>query len=241
MKFSIMGYNQIEAVKLRDTVTEKGKEKRVRIDATDLLILRYFTEFYPNMKKEIIDGKEYGWIKRSKVIEDLPILSISEDAVSERLKKLVHFKLLDYKIVKNNEGTRCYYTHGESYPHLIEDFSTAGESYPQPTEEFSTEKGGYPQNIRDFSTADRVNPVRGTGSNRHGVPGQPGYKDKILKNNIYKGFEKKNSDSLQNSRCECGGQISKNTQIGIYQCFSCNKKYPINQRQADIIARMEGI
>ena len=114
-----------------DTVREKKgdgyKEKTIAIDATDLLILDWFTNFYPQMKKKIIDGKEYGWIKLSKVIEDLPILRINEKSVGARLKKLVHFKLLDYRVVYD-KGKSAYFTHGESFPQLLYDFSTMGDS-----------------------------------------------------------------------------------------------------------------
>lgn len=206
MKFSIMGYSQLEAVKFKDTVTAKGKDKRVKLDATDLLILRYFTDFYPNMDKVIIDGKEYGWMKRSKVLEDLPILDISEGAVSERFKKLVHFKVLDYKLVKNSEGTRCYYTHGESYPQLIEEFSTIE------------------------SGADGVKPTRGSGSNQHRVSGQTDYKDRPLdtsiKNNRGGGSGKTSSTPPPPKPCpECGRRTWYVPQMAIYHCDDCGTKF----------------
>lgn len=128
MRLAIHDYSQEAATAMVDTVCVNGKEKRVAIDATDLLILDWFTKFYPFMRKRVIDGKEYGWIKRSKVIEDLPILRINEKSVSERLKKLVHFKLLDYRLVEDG-GKFCYYTHGDSYPQLVYDFSTMDDGH----------------------------------------------------------------------------------------------------------------
>lgn len=205
MRLAIHDYSQEVAVAMTDTVTEKGKEKRIAIDATDLLILDWFTKFYPSMAKTVIDGKEYGWIKRSKVIEDLPILRISEESVSGRLKKMVHFKLLDYKLVKNSEvGTRCYYTHGESYPQLVYDFSTVSD-------------GGY-----------RVKPTRGSGSNPHRVSGQPDNKDSYLDSNhkISKGYSRNSYEPPEPTRCpDCKASMSYMHQLGCYQCLSCYSKY----------------
>lgn len=131
--------SQAEALKFIDTVEyEKGGEKRTKtisLDASDLLIISWFANFYPKMHKRIIDGKEYGWIKRSKVIEDLPILRISETSVGDRLKKLVHFGILDYKFVKK-EGTYSFYTFGKNYMRLVEtegkgstDYRVSGQPY----------------------------------------------------------------------------------------------------------------
>lgn len=118
MRLTIHGYSQSVACEMQGEVAENGKRKKVRIDATDLLILRWFTDFYPNMKKAIIDGKEYGWITRKKMSEDLPILGITEKSGAARLKKLVYFGLLDYRLVKDG-GTYAYYTHGPNYESLI--------------------------------------------------------------------------------------------------------------------------
>lgn len=118
MRLAIHGYSQSVACGMQSEVVENGKRKKVRIDATDLLILRWFTDFYPNMKKAIIDGKEYGWITRKKMSEDLPILGITEKSGAARLKKLVYFGLLDYRLVKDG-GTYAYYTHGPAYESLL--------------------------------------------------------------------------------------------------------------------------
>lgn len=200
MRLAIHDYSQEIAAQMVDTVTVKGKEKKIAIDATDLLILDWFTKFYPFMTKKVIDGKEYGWIKRSKVIEDLPILRITEGSVSERLKKLVHFKLLDYRLVKDSDGTRCFYTHGESYPQLVFDFSTISE-------------GGY-----------RVKPTQGIGSNQHRVSGQPHNKDRSLYSsfNISNGGGKKKGGKLEDRLCpECKVKMFRNTQTGWYECPQC--------------------
>lgn len=127
MQYTICGYQQSEAIKLVDTVTtvrSDGTEvsKTIRIDTTDLMILRWFAEFYPNMEKTIIDGKEYGWIDHGHILEELPILDINVRSVNARMKKLVHFGLLEYQKTNHKNGTKgnwSFYRFGERYASLV--------------------------------------------------------------------------------------------------------------------------
>lgn len=216
MRLAIHDYSQAVAVEMEDTVKVKkdGKEseKRIAIDATDLLILDWFTKFYPNMKKRVIDGKEYGWVKRSKVLEDLPILRITEKSVGERFRKLVHFNLLDYKVVFEG-GKSCYFRHGESFPQLLYD---------------------------DDSQRSVDQPFKGR-SNGLSKGGQTPYKDRGLDSSLNRNGndEKMNCGKPANSRCECGGLIAKNIQTGIYECGNCQKKFPMSQRDVDRIAMFD--
>lgn len=205
MRLSIHDFSQQVAVDMVDTVTSKdGKERRICIDATDLLILDWFTKFYPNMKKKIIEDREYGWIKRSKLLKDLPILRITEESVSDRLRKLVHFGLLDYKIVKEN-GTSCYYTYGEKFSTLV-------------STEYTGQTGSTPSDT--------------PGQPRLGRPGQPGNKDSnsIIDSNLrYKwNFrDQKDHAAKQSMLCpNCGGKIYHNQQTGRYDCPSCLETFP---------------
>ena len=70
MKRTIEGFSQEYAATLKKKVKIKQrgeeKEKEVKIDCTDLVILRWFVDFFPNMKKMIIDGKEYAWLTHKK-------------------------------------------------------------------------------------------------------------------------------------------------------------------------------
>lgn len=120
MKVSIEGFNQEYAVSLRTRKVVKDKEKLVKVDCTDLVILRWFVDFYPNTKKVVVDGKEYAWISHKKIVEDLPIVDITKRAFSERLQKLVDFKILTYKLIKEN-GTFTVYGFGENYINLVKD------------------------------------------------------------------------------------------------------------------------
>ena len=117
MKQTIEGFNQEYALTL-EGVDEYGTV--IKLDHTDLVILRWFTDFYPNMRKTTIDGREYVMVAHSKLLEDLPMIDISKEAFIDRMKKLVEFGILDYQLVKKG-GTFSFYAFGENYIHLVDD------------------------------------------------------------------------------------------------------------------------
>lgn len=123
MKLSICGFNQEFATTLKKEITENNKIKVIKIDCTDLVILRWFVDFYPNMKKIEVDGKQYAWLTHKKLLEDLPLLDITKRAVIDRMQKLVEFNILSYKLVKDG-GTFSLYGFGDNYIKLVE--NTAG-------------------------------------------------------------------------------------------------------------------
>ena len=137
MKNSIMGFNQEQAVLFRKTVSGKdGKEKEIRVDCVDLLIMRWFIDFFPTMRKVEVDGVQYAWVQYKNVQEDLPILDIQKRALFDRFKKLCDFGILEHVCLKE-EGTCSYYRMGSNYRLLIESM------------------GGYAVNCRPMqSTAD---------------------------------------------------------------------------------------
>ena len=118
MKYSIDGFNQEYAMTLRKEVEINGKNVIKKIDCTDLVILRWFVDFYPNMKKINIDNREYAWISHGKLLEDLPIIDISKRSFIDRMKKLVEFGILEYKLIKKG-GTFSVYTFGENYKYMV--------------------------------------------------------------------------------------------------------------------------
>ena len=103
---------------LRKEVEINGKNVIKKIDCTDLVILRWFVDFYPNMKKINIDNREYAWISHGKLLEDLPIIDISKRSFIDRMKKLVEFGILEYKLIKKG-GTFSVYTFGENYKYMV--------------------------------------------------------------------------------------------------------------------------
>lgn len=118
MRYTIEGFSQEYAMTLRKKVIKRNKEIEIKIDCTDLVILRWFVDFYPNMKKMMVDGREYAWLTHNKLKNDLPLIDISKEAFNERMKKLVEFKVLDYQFVKEC-GSFSLYTFGENYKYLI--------------------------------------------------------------------------------------------------------------------------
>lgn len=118
MKVSIEGFNQQVALGFVKEVPYKDKTKTIRLDCTDLVVLRWFVDFYPNMKKIEIDGKQYAWLTHSKIEEDLPILNISKKAYIDRLHKLVEFDILTYKFIKEG-GSFSVYGFGSEYEKLV--------------------------------------------------------------------------------------------------------------------------
>lgn len=118
MKYTIEGFSQEYAVTLKKTVPTKSGEKSIKIDCTDLVILRWLVDFYPSMKKMYVEGKEYVWLTHKKMLEDLPLLDISKRACIERMQKLVEFEILEYKLVKEG-GTFSLYCFGKNYINLV--------------------------------------------------------------------------------------------------------------------------
>lgn len=153
MKYTIHGFSQQEAVKFKKTVFDKNnKEKDIKIDCTDLLILRWFVDFYPKMMKVEIDGVQYAWLQYQKILQDLPLLDIKKQALFDRLQKLCEFKILNHKTVKVN-GTFSYYGFGEMYGALIDtECSQIQEG------EYSTNEGVCSQPIKgEYSTNEQIN------------------------------------------------------------------------------------
>ena len=118
LKYTIEGFNQEYAMTLRKEVEINGKKVLKKIDCTDLVILRWFVDFYPNMKKINIDNREYAWLTHGKLLEDIPIIDISKRSFIDRMKKLVEFGILDYKLIKKG-GTFSVYTFGENYKYMV--------------------------------------------------------------------------------------------------------------------------
>ena len=118
MKYTIEGFSQEYAMTLREKVEVDGKIIEKKIDCTDLVILRWFVDFYPKMRKLEVDGVQYAWVSRKKLVEDLPLVDISEKAFSERMQRLVYFGILTYRLIKEG-GTFSVYGFGKNYGHLI--------------------------------------------------------------------------------------------------------------------------
>lgn len=114
MKYTIEGFSQEAALKMQTTITENDKTKTIRLDCTDLLILRWIVDFYPSMHKTTIEGAEYAWVSYDSLLEDMPLLNIGKRALFARLKKMEQLGILTHKTV-TRKGTFSFYGFGENY------------------------------------------------------------------------------------------------------------------------------
>lgn len=112
MRQSILGFNQSKAVELGLTVS-------------DLLLLQYimYANGEPTMKHIVEDEVAYVWLQHQKVMEDLPILNISEGTLRNKLSQFRNDGLIKSKTIANcgGRGSRTYYTVTEITMSLIND------------------------------------------------------------------------------------------------------------------------
>ena len=111
MKLSIMDYHQPTAV-------------AYGLNMDDLLLLKWFVDFRntDGMNLVMIDDVAFYWVNYQKVLEDLPILRISnKDVLRRRFKKLCDAKVLTFHLEKNKKGTFTYYNTGQRYQLLLKD------------------------------------------------------------------------------------------------------------------------
>ena len=115
MKQTIEGFNQEYALKL-EGVDEYGTV--IKLDHTDLVILRWFTDIYPTLPHEEFDGRK--WVMMTEcgrmIFEDLPLLNLSINNCSERLFKLVRLEILDY--CEGDPDEPFWLTFGKNYEPL---------------------------------------------------------------------------------------------------------------------------
>lgn len=129
MKYTIEGFSQEAALSMQTTITENGRTKTIKLDCTDLIILRWIVDFFPHMKKAIINGTEYAWVSYDSLLEDLPLLDIGKRALADRLRKMGTLGILKHETVRT-KGTYSYYGLGPEYSRLI---STPNHTAQAPT------------------------------------------------------------------------------------------------------------
>lgn len=107
MKYTILGFNQEKAL-------EFG------FDVEDLLIIRWFVDFYSSSKmiKMNVGDKTYAWVNYSRVIEDIPILNMKKDTLSRRMKKICETGIMEHETLKQG-GTFSLYKLTDKYDQLI--------------------------------------------------------------------------------------------------------------------------
>ena len=123
MKYSILGFYQPAVLAItKDVIVEQKtgeypKTKTLKLDCIDLLILQDVADFMNRKKiiKYTVDDKIYFSIQYSAIIDDLPILGIKQQALSDRLSKLVELELLEKVVIKNQAGSFIAFRLGEKY------------------------------------------------------------------------------------------------------------------------------
>lgn len=112
---------------MRYSIFEFNQEKLLEynLDVADALILNWFANFFiGGMEKRIFqDGnvnKIYGWIKISKIMEDLPVLGIStEKGIRRRLDHFVESGIMERKTIQSQNGKKSFYKTTEVYESLV--------------------------------------------------------------------------------------------------------------------------
>lgn len=159
MKYSIFQYSQ-----------EKLLENS--LDVTDALILSWFADFFltamekkvfKEQKNGITENKLYGWVKLSKVLEDIPCIGInSEKGIKRRFDGFVEKGIMTRQSVITQNGKKTYYRPTEIYDELVNTKTSSTEKSEKneqknPPEENQTQE--IPQGYFD-SHAENKNPQR---------------------------------------------------------------------------------
>lgn len=151
MRFSVFAYSQ-------EKLLEYG------LDVTDALILDWFANFFiGKMEKRIFkdssdNPKIFGWVKISKIMEDLPVIGItSEKGIRRRFDAFVEKGLMQRETVITQGGKRSYYRTTELYDTLLN--TKASEKTESKKEENSC-SGKIPQ--RNSTTFARKENPQGT-------------------------------------------------------------------------------
>lgn len=113
---------------MRYSVFEYSQEKLVSLglDVVDALLLNWFANFFVGkMEKKIFkdtegNSKIYGWVKISKILEDLPVIGItSEKGIRIRFDSFVEKGILDRETINTQKGKKSYYRTTSIYDSLI--------------------------------------------------------------------------------------------------------------------------
>ena len=99
MKYTIEGFNQVELVKMG-------------LNSNDAIILRWFVDFYATGKMAIVKnetGQEFKWVKYQAVIDDLPILGITnKQVIARHFDKMVAAGIIEKYIHKQMGVFSCF-------------------------------------------------------------------------------------------------------------------------------------
>lgn len=147
VKYTILGFNQEKALELG-------------FDVDDLLIIRWFVDFYSSSKmiKMNVGDKTYAWVNYSRVIEDIPILNMKKDTLSRRMKKICETGIMEHETLKQG-GTFSLYKLTDKYDQLIStDKKTEGtDKKTEGTEKIPKGYGKNSQPVTDKNPEQNIN------------------------------------------------------------------------------------
>lgn len=99
MKYTVEGFDQQLLVAMG-------------LNAVDAVILRWFVDFYATDKMTVIadeNGQEFKWVKYEAIIEDLPILGITnKQVIARHFDKMVKAGILEFYLHKKKGNYSCY-------------------------------------------------------------------------------------------------------------------------------------
>ena len=137
MRKNIMGFDQSVIASLSAVKTDKnGKTVTLKADYTDLAILRWFVDFQCSGKMTSIEvcGERYFFVSYKKLLDDMPLLDMSKQALYTRMQKLIALGLLKHHYHKEF-GSQAFYCMGENYIRLIHSDETLSSELVTPSQE----------------------------------------------------------------------------------------------------------
>ncbi|WP_297644683.1 hypothetical protein [uncultured Treponema sp.] len=162
MRFSVFAYSQ-------EKLLEYG------LDVTDALILDWFANFFiGKMEKRIFkdssdNAKIFGWVKISKIMEDLPVIGItSEKGIRRRFDAFVEKGLMQRETIITQGGKRSYYRTTEAYDTLLNTKAAEKQELQKST---SDRNGKIPQrNSTTFATKENPQETKTTHAESEKTP-----------------------------------------------------------------------
>lgn len=149
----IYGFNQEKVTEVKGvrTETRAGKKKQVVLclDISDLIILKKVIKFIANPKgNRIIEGRNYTLLDYDSIVENLPILGLTNVSLGRRFKKYKILELLDSKLMKNKErGTLTFFAPTEKLMLLTEDGESQGDKVDVSIEALEKQMENYKKKI----------------------------------------------------------------------------------------------
>ena len=149
---------------MRYSVFEYSQEKLVSLglDVIDALLLNWFANFFAGkMEKQIfkdINGsnKIYGWVKISKIMEDLPVIGIStEKGIRNRFDAFVEKGILERETLNTQKGKKSFYRTTSIYESLINTIPT--ETLQQEENQEETSQRNCSSFAEEITTSEQEN------------------------------------------------------------------------------------